>query len=299
MEYARHSPGRGFRPWHSLLYYGQRIVVMPWMRDRVVQLLQRYVRLRTGKSPSTASGPCSAHLSRLRIEGYTPLGQLLTATQLHDIRAFLRDKPLTTKQAPGQRFVRASVPPDVRMADYAIADVVDCPHILALANSPELANLAAAYIGCKPTLSALGLRWSFPGQAACDELQTFHRDVDDWRFFKVFVYLTDVDVGAGPHVYVSHTHITPASMRLELLSDGDVSRQFADRKVHTITGESGFGFAVDTYGIHKGMPPTDTPRLMLTIQYSLLPNYLYKYRPLRRPELVGFDRYSNRLFLQN
>ena len=73
-----------------------------------------------------------------------------------------------------------------------------CPRLLA--NSAPLVRLAAQYISCKPTISAIALRWSYPQAGGGSGLQGFHRDCDDWRFIKVFVYLTDVDHTAGPHV---------------------------------------------------------------------------------------------------
>jgi hypothetical protein len=39
-------------------------------------------------------------------------------------------------------------------------------------------------------------------------LQAFHRDSEDWRYLKILVYLSDVDDGAGPHVYLHGSHLT-------------------------------------------------------------------------------------------
>ena len=49
------------------------------------------------------------------------------------------------------------------MANHRLEDMLACPHILQLANRRALLRLAARYLGCAPTLSALRLRWSFPG----------------------------------------------------------------------------------------------------------------------------------------
>jgi hypothetical protein len=72
---------------------------------------------------------------------------------------------------------------------------------------------------CKPTISALGLRWSFPVPGQSSALQMFHRDSEDWRYLKVLVYLTDVDEDAGPHVYLHGSHLTQAPMRLRFYTD--------------------------------------------------------------------------------
>ena len=55
---------------------------------------------------------------------------------------------------------------------------------------------------------------------------------------------------------------------------------------------------MDTRGIHKGMAPTGRPRLLLQIQYSLLPVYMYRYEKPRRTAPEQLDRYINRLFVR-
>jgi hypothetical protein len=160
-----------------------------------------------------------------------------------------------------------------------------------------LLDLAAGYIGCKPTISALSLRWSFPSATGEQQLQAFHRDSDDWRYLKLMVYLTEVKANGGPHVFVRGTHVEPATLRLRFYKDADVLARYGADRIIAVTGPRGHGFAVDTAGIHKGEVPTAARRLMLQIQYSLLPSYAYHYQPQRAPEPHGYDPYINRLIL--
>src|SRR4029453_19168669 len=93
------------------------------------------------------------------------------------------------------------------LADYELADVVNCPQVMALANHPRLLALAGSYLGCAPTISTIGIRWSRPsGQTAT--VQTFHRGPDDWKMVKFFTYLTDVAEGTGPHVFIAGSQTT-------------------------------------------------------------------------------------------
>ncbi len=194
-------------------------------------------------------------------------------------------------------FKLADVPSHVRLGDYPLQHVIACPHILALANSRALLELATSYIGCKPTISALSLRWSFPNAKGDQQLQAFHRDSDDWRYIKVMVYLTEVNASGGPHVYVRGSHLEPASLRLRFYPEAEVFAQYGADRIISVTGPRGLGFAVDTAGVHKGQVPAMTRRLMLQIQYSLLPSYAYHYQPQHIAELHNFDRYINRLIL--
>jgi hypothetical protein len=218
--------------------------------------------------------------------------------QLADIHRYLADKPMAPHGRSQPTFLAHQPPPGLRMAEYSLADTLACPHLLALANSAPLVRLAAHYIGCKPTISAIALRWSYPQAGAGSGLQGFHRDCDDWRFIKVFAYLTNVDEAAGPHVYISGTQNERCGMRLQAYSDDDIASRYGAARTSSVTGPAGTGFAVDTRGIHKGMAPTQKPRLLLQIQYSLLPVYMYRYEKPQRTGIEQLDGYINRLFVR-
>lgn len=303
MEYAQLTPGRHFAPLRSMLYYSQRMLTSPLLRRCVVRGLTHALRLRHGSGEELQAKTVQeqAACADLDRHGYAPLGRVLSDVQCDEIRRFMADKPLTDRDgdADHQRaqFVLAHAPAGMRVADYALRDVLACPHILALANSAHLLGLAARYLRCKPTISALGLRWSFPVPGQDSALQAFHRDAEDWRYLKVLVYLTDVDADAGPHVYLDGSHLTRAPARLRYFSDKEITSTYGAGKLLTALGARGFCFAVDTAGIHKGTAPHRLPRLMLQIQYSLLPAYAYRYAPQPYDGGMILDPYVNRLIV--
>ena len=298
MEYLQRAPVSAVKALHSLMYYAQRVVTPRRVRKVVVRGLAGYLRARHGMPVQPLESGHDAALACLARDGHALLGPLLTSTQLTEIHAWLADKTLAPHGRSEPSFLPDQPPPGLRMAEHRLADILACPHLLALANSAQLVRLAAQYVGCKPTISAIGLRWSYPQTGTGTGLQGFHRDCDDWRFIKVFVYLTDVDEAAGPHVYVSGTHQEHCGMRLQPYSDDDIARRYGESRISRVTGAAGTGFAVDTRGIHKGLMPSQKPRLLLQIQYSLLPVYLYRYAPAQRTTLVTLDSYINRLFLR-
>lgn len=300
MDYVQLMPGRTFRLWHSLMYYTQRALTSRRFRRVVANGVAGYLRIRHGMPhhDSTVGDHEDAFLDTLRADGLAMLPSLLDPARIADIHAYLRDRPLSPHGRATPLFPAEAPPPGVRMAEYSLADVIACPHLLELANSAPLIRLAARYIGCKPTISAIGLRWSYPQEGTGTGLQGFHRDCDDWRFIKVFAYLTDVDEGAGPHVYVSGSHRERCSMRLLPYTDGEVAERYGQQKMVRVIGPAGTFFAVDTHGVHKGLLPSSKPRLLLQIQYSLLPVYLYRYAPALGPRPAEADGYINRLFLK-
>ena len=300
MEYTQLTPGHAFKLLHSVLYYTQRVVTPRRLRKAVVSSLAGYLRVRHGMPESKTAADLTHEktLAALHADGHTLLGALLTPSQLADVHRYLADKLLAPHGRSRPTFPAHRPPPEVRMAEYSLADTLACPHLLALANSVPLVRLAAHYIGCKPTISAIGLRWSYPQAGSGSGLQGFHRDCDDWRFIKVFVYLTDVDEAAGPHVYISGTQHEHCSMRLQPYSDDEIASRYGAARTSSVVGPAGTGFAVDTRGIHKGMVPTQKPRLLLQIQYSLLPVYMYRYEKPQRSGLEQLDGYINRLFVR-
>jgi hypothetical protein len=300
MDYVQLMPGRTFRPWHSLMYYAQRAVTPRPLRRAVANGVAGYLRIRHGMPhlDNAAGKDDTASLQALRADGFAMLPRLLGREQIDDIHAYLRNRPLSPHGRSRLMFLADAPPPEVRMAEYSLADVLGCPHLLELANSAPLIRLAAHYIGCKPTISAIGLRWSYPQEGTGTGLQGFHRDCDDWRFIKVFAYLTDVDEGAGPHVYVSGSHRERCGVRLAPYTDEEVAARYGQQKMVSVTGPAGTLFAVDTHGVHKGLLPSSKPRLLLQIQYSLLPVYMYDYAPAAGLQTTKIDHYINRLLLK-
>lgn len=111
------------------------------------------------------------------------------------------------------------------------------------------------------------------------------------------VYLSDVGLSDGPHVYVLGTHREAAPVRSQIDGDETIYRKYGENAVKVVTGPAGLGFAVDTAGIHKGEVPLANPRLMLQIQYSLLPNFANQYWPQVYAGPDTFDSYVNRLLV--
>ena len=223
------------------------------------------------------------------------LPELFSLSELRDVVGFLSNQHV---MAPGQGCIaRDRLPESTSMAAYELSTVVACPWLVRAINRTDILRLASAYLGCKPTICGLGVRWSFPGTGPPDVTQAFHRDPDDWRFLKLFVYLTDVDAGCGPHIYVAGSHNTRSTWRGKLYSQDQLSSQFGKQSMHTILGARGTTFVADTSGIHAGVPPQRAPRLLLQAQYSILPNFSLDYRPVAYPTQTELDPYVNRLIL--
>lgn len=281
------------------LYYLQRLAYQKQLRKAIVFLLSTVVGKRV---PAEAGFPDEdAKLFALQRDGLISMGQLLSPAQCDDILRYLRylrDKHFLEIDGGTEKYTLDSRPKSMRFGAYGLKDIVHCPHILELANRPEFIRLAARYLGCTPTISIMSVRWSFPGGAE-HAVQRFHRDSEDWKYVRIMVYLTDVvDNDSGPHVYVTGTHQEQASLRLKFLSDDEVERAYGQASILKQTGLRGEGFVVDTSGIHKGQVPVSGDRLLLSVQYSILPCYLYQYHPVEPPPGTRLNKYLNRLIVK-
>jgi hypothetical protein len=188
----------------------------------------------------------------------------------------------------------AEVQQDSAFAGYTADQLLRAPHLVDFFNQPAIVDFLEEAIGCVPTLYSLNAWWSFPATSPTgDGMQRFHRDTDDWRFFTLFVYLTDVDEGAGPH------QLVPGSQTLEgmtRLIDGIRARAaepvieplqsfepdtyfrptfsaFVESQLKEATvdigGAAGTMFIANTIAIHRGLMPTATPRLIVWARYGL------------------------------
>lgn len=276
-------------------YYAQRIVTSRMLRYAATRAIIATLGVVQGNA-GRARRPRPVPIGTMPATGYWSMGQLLTAQQCEEILAWLQQHDMIDARGSGNTFRLESVPHGVRVGDYPLETVINCPHVMDLANRPDVLGMAAAYLGYTPRITLVGLRWSFPvGAANADNVQQFHRDIEP-ASIKLLVYLTDVDEASGPHSYVDGTHRDRMPLRLRRYADADILRR---RSATVVTGPAGTAFAIDTKGIHKGTPPANRPRLVLVIQYSLLPLLIYEGERAAYRGPARLDPYINSLIVDN
>ncbi len=159
--------------------------------------------------------------------------------------------------------------------------VLSLESLRAIALHPHVTLAAAMHIGAPPKIIDVSAWWSRPlkeGEQP-DGAQSWHRDVDDWRACKLFVYLTDVGPDDGPHQFV------PGSHRFSYFTERDMApeRYFYNGGREPgvaevvdclprveITGPAGTMFIANTYCLHRGKVPTRNPRLLFQVCYGLM-----------------------------
>jgi hypothetical protein len=157
--------------------------------------------------PNAAVGP---HCERLNDEGYSSLGQTLSAAQATEIVDYFLARPCFSGHVAGAgdgvaRMVGGGAE-NFHYGAYSPTDIVQAPHLIELANHPQILEIAHRYLGCMPTLYSLNAWWSFSGHGKASLSQEFHRDMDGYRFCTLFVFLTDVGAKSGAHLFIRQSH---------------------------------------------------------------------------------------------
>jgi hypothetical protein len=276
-------------------YAAQRVVTYWPLRKTAISLI-------AATRPSgreLAAGAETEALRNLETDGIHFLRGYLNSEAVARIRAHIEGHKVHERHAPFRKDLDlGDLPPHVHVADYKPEVVASCKDLVDAANDPKLLAIASAYLGCKPTISNMALWWSIPDDGSAQEAENYHRDCDDWKFVKFFIYLTDVDEGCGPHCFVRKSHRSTKLSRLRRLTDEEVTAHFPKTDQMRITGKAGDAFMEDTFGIHKGQPPLHGRRLLFALEYSINPVAVYKYNPLRVKDF-HHDPYVNRLYLES
>ena len=241
----------------------------PVAREKIAGIL-------AGIAPGiTIPSPPPEILARFRHYGFLKFPPLLQPAQVGALAGFLSSRPNLHTQGSTHR--------------NTLADIVAAPHMLALATHPPLLELAGHVLGGPPTIVELDAWWSHPAVDESFGPQVLHRDKDDFRACKFFMYLTDVnDVDDGPHEYVTRTH-DPAFVAQRLSELGhvdktdalfrtdrggrgmaqDVAQIFAGESID-VYGPGGTCFLDNSSGYHRGKAPRRRVRGMISVTYGMV-----------------------------
>jgi hypothetical protein len=253
-----------------LPFYFQRRFLAPATRDRLADLVA--ARLRPAAVAMSGQPALDARLKDLQVAGITHFGQLLSAEQTEDLRRYFLSRPVHDPyRGDGHTFLpdSDSKHPDSHIAHHDARDVLLAPHLFDLINRPDILEIVSRFLGCKPTLGYLAAWWSYPTGLGAQQAEHFHRDVDDWRFVKLFIYLTDVGPDNGPHIYVSHSAVSPAMREIRRFNNQEVVDCFGSESILSLTGRAGDSFLENTFGVHKGQPVSSGRRLIFQAVYSM------------------------------
>lgn len=128
--------------------------------------------------------------------------------------------------------------------------------------------------------------------------QRWHRDNEDKKMCKMFIYLNDVDTESGPFMYVQGTqhgghlrHVLPPHPPISFYpKEGVVERLIPKNVVRICTAPAGTIIFCDTSGLHRGGYATGKERLMFTAEYSSPASFVSLRYEYPKDFKVEFDK---------
>lgn len=283
--------------YNQFRFYFQRLIKKKIVRDKISNSISN--KIGTGEIPQNIGKSTQVNANELREKGYTILGQFLETSEVDNLEKYVSKnlKCFDPFNKSLDAFSIEDVPNEVHVANYKREDLIKYKDILNIANNTNILEAVQDFLGAKPTISNINMWWSIPGKKEAKQAQLFHRDVDDYKFCKLFIYLTDVGMESGPHVYVEGSSSSEKLRKIRRYQDEEIINAFGEDKIKYFTASKGNAFIVDTYGFHKGLLPKKNIRLLLQVQYSLTPIGIEKYNPID----IGahpYDKFINRLILK-
>lgn len=281
-------------------FYVQRWVVDLGKREKYADVL-------AAKAPPYQGASGDERTSGLKSEGYCPLTNIIQPSWIPEMMDYFNGKDCFDPYRAhlGQFRGPSNAPPETHVANYSTEIVAAAPRVFAIANHPDVLAVVAATLGAKPTIALMSAWWSLPrADGKPEHAEMFHRDIDDYRFIKLFCYLTDVDETSGPHVFVRGSHRVNKHTEAERrLSDDFVAKEFGADNILRFVGPAGTTFLENTFGIHRGIPAATKPRMIFQVLYSLRPLIYSPKQPFvqsrENAELAKLDPYINRVYLQS
>lgn len=149
---------------------------------------------------------------------------------------------------------------------------------LKLTLTPTIMNVVNSYMGMWTKLKYYDLALTIPVPEGTTAVQSqrWHRDPEEKKICKVFIYLSDVDETSGPFTHVKQSNYgskfgslfpqyTPEGV---YPPEGAVEKNIPSEYYLKATAPAGTVIFCDTSGIHRGGYATKKSRLMYTAFFS-------------------------------
>lgn len=141
----------------------------------------------------------------------------------------------------------------------------------------SILQIANAYFGMYTCLRYYNVWHTFATRSEPRESQLWHRDREDHQILKVFVYLSNVDEGAGALTYAPGTHAKGTVRRKPAyFLQGNVERSYDSEMAEVVPqerwvkalGPKGTIVFADTHGYHKGGLARERDHLVYTCMFT-------------------------------
>jgi hypothetical protein len=154
--------------------------------------------------------------------------------------------------------------------------------------SEKLLQVVVSYLGYIPQLYEIYIEKTVPvGNASPTFSQNWHRDPEEKKALKIFLYLNDVNIESGPFTYILSSQPTAKSKLAKLFpqklphgsypDSESIKKSVPNSSYYVATAEKATLIFCDTAGIHKGGHAIKYDRIMST---AFFPSKKYSMKPL-------------------
>jgi hypothetical protein len=147
--------------------------------------------------------------------------------------------------------------------------------LLKLALDENILTAVANYMGLWPQIHAVGSWLNFPTGSEAKNSQLWHRDPEDLKTVKVFIYLDAVGPDNGPFTYIQKSHgfgaacgIEPNHAHPRRVLDHEMEKALPQSDWTVCTGGARSMIIADTVGFHRGGNVQKGRRLLITVTYT-------------------------------
>ncbi len=147
--------------------------------------------------------------------------------------------------------------------------------LLKVALDKKLLEIISSYLGVWPQLYSVSAWLNYPTEDEAKTSQLWHRDPEDLKIIKVFIYLVDVDENCGPFSYIPDTHPfgsaagkAAAYEKQKRVLDDEISEVYPSESWMSCVGPAKTMILADTVGYHRGGKPSVGQRILINFTYT-------------------------------
>lgn len=167
--------------------------------------------------------------------------------------------------------------------------------LIKIAISDPMVNIPNGYFGMRSKLNQVDLWYTMPSPKDSQRKfsQNWHRDPEDYKIIKAFLYLNDVEKESGPFSYIKGTHkegrykdFLKKNHAYDSIYPDDkiLENGIAKEDIIECTGKAGTIIFADTNGFHRG--GHGTKERILCIFIYTPPSSISK----KRMKIINYDK---------
>ena len=160
-----------------------------------------------------------------------------------------------------------------------IDDFINFPIYLDIALDEKVLNSVLTTMGLIPHLESIDILYSLPTGELLQASQLWHKDVNDERIVKLFIYLEDCSKENGPFTFIPAKFSQNISSRLgHYVTDKKIVESISKSEWRMVEGVAGTAFLIDTGRCYHFGSRCLEPRVALVITYSSGLKFMEKSR---------------------